>query len=126
MAQREPQHGPGRHCPHCPGKMSTRFSYRPVRHGSWHNPRGEPGDDSAAELHMLFAKYPQIDATDLPQICFTFIPNMSTPEALSVPRELDTVTNLLDEHIDSLAYGNCSVQNAALQAAKHIFDTCTL
>lgn len=50
---------------------------------------------------------------------------MSTSEALPVPRELDNVTNLLDEHLDSLAYGSSLIQNAALQAAKHIFDTCT-
>lgn len=51
---------------------------------------------------------------------------MSTPETLSIPRELDAVTNQLDERIESLAHGSKEIQTAALQAAKYIFDLCML
>ncbi|KAF9453783.1 Mpp10 protein [Macrolepiota fuliginosa MF-IS2] len=47
---------------------------------------------------------------------------MSIAETLSIPHELDVVTNRLDERIESLAHGNDEVQNAALHAAKYIFD----
>lgn len=50
---------------------------------------------------------------------------MSTSEAFSIPHELDTVTNLLNEPIESLAHGSDLIQSAALQAAKYIFDLCT-
>lgn len=76
--------------------------------------------------YLMHVKHRQTDSTEQGFLCGLLIPNMSTPEALSVPRELGALTNLLDEHIASLAYGSCSVQNAALQAAKHVFDTCTL
>lgn len=52
--------------------------------------------------------------------------NMSMPEGLPVPPELDEVTNQLDERIYSLAYGNEDIQDAALLAAKYIFDLCML
>lgn len=47
---------------------------------------------------------------------------MPKSDDVAVPNELDTLTNELDQRIESLAHGNEHIQNAALFAAKYIFD----